>query len=57
VGGGVFNRADGLAEEMGADLWAYSPADVVDLLTNDPVGRGEEVREEAPVRKRKSRAA
>jgi len=57
VGGGVFNRADGLAEEMGADLWAYSPADVVDLLINDPVGRGEEVREEAPARKRKSRAA
>jgi methanogenic corrinoid protein MtbC1 len=57
VGGGVFNRADGLAEEMGADLWAYSPADIVDLLTNDPVGRGEEVREEAPTRKRKARAA
>lgn len=58
VGGGVFNRADGLAEEMGADLWAYSPADVVDLLTNDPVGRGEETREvAAPVRKRRTRAA
>jgi methanogenic corrinoid protein MtbC1 len=32
VGGGVFNRADGLAEEMGVDQWAYSPADLVDLL-------------------------
>jgi methanogenic corrinoid protein MtbC1 len=57
VGGGVFNRADGLAEEMGADLWAYSPSDVVDLLLNDPVGRGEETRETTPIRKRKTRAA
>ena len=60
VGGGVFNRADGLAEEMGADLWAYSPYDVVDLLVNDPAGRGEEVAETvaaAPARKRKGRAA
>ena len=32
VGGGVFNRADGLAEEIGAHQWAYSPADLVDLL-------------------------
>ena len=29
VGGGVFNRADGLAEEIGADLWAKDPADLV----------------------------
>lgn len=60
VGGGVFNRADGLAEEMGADLWAYSPYDLVDLLVNDPAGRGEEVPQAAPAaqtRKRKGRAA
>jgi len=36
VGGGVFNRADGLAAEIGADEWAYSPADIVDLLTLAP---------------------
>ncbi|MDX2132863.1 MAG: cobalamin-dependent protein [Planctomycetota bacterium] len=36
VGGGVFNRADGLAEEIGIDLWCYSPADLVDLLTLPP---------------------
>lgn len=36
VGGGVFNRAEGLAEEIGADDWAYSPADLVDLLTLPP---------------------
>lgn len=33
VGGGVFNRADGLAQEIGADECAYSPLDLVDLLT------------------------
>jgi methanogenic corrinoid protein MtbC1 len=37
VGGGVFNRADGLAEEMGADAWAVSPLDVVDLLLTETI--------------------
>lgn len=46
VGGGVFNRAEGLAEEIGADEWAYSPADLVDLLTLAP-------EEEAPVQTHK----
>ncbi len=32
VGGGVFNRADGLAEEIGADVWATSPTDLVAIL-------------------------
>ena len=32
VGGGVFNRAEGLAEEIGADLWAKSPADLLTKL-------------------------
>lgn len=36
VGGGVFNRAEGLAQEIGAHDWAYSPADLVDLLTLEP---------------------
>lgn len=36
VGGGVFNRADGLAEEIGATMWTYSPLDLVDLLTLPP---------------------
>ena len=39
VGGGVFNRADGLAEEIGADLWATDPLDLVEMLA-----AGEEVR-------------
>ncbi len=36
VGGGVFNRADGLAEEIGADLWAYDPCDLVDSIADEP---------------------
>lgn len=36
VGGGVFNRADGLAEEIGADLWASDPMDLVETIENEP---------------------
>jgi methanogenic corrinoid protein MtbC1 len=32
VGGGVFNRAEGLAEEIGADVWARSPAELLEKL-------------------------
>lgn len=39
VGGGVFNRADGLAEEIGADLWANSPMAMVETLIADPARR------------------
>lgn len=36
VGGGVFNRADGLAEEMGADIWADTPLEMVESLVECP---------------------
>ncbi len=36
VGGGVFNRAEGLAEEIGADLWATSPAQLLERLAKQP---------------------
>jgi methanogenic corrinoid protein MtbC1 len=36
VGGGVFNRADGLAEEIGADLWAATPHEMVTVLAENP---------------------
>ncbi len=36
VGGGVFNRADGLAEEIGADLWAKNPSELVKALAKEP---------------------
>ncbi len=39
VGGGVFNRADGLAEEIGADLWATDPADLVEVIQLEPERR------------------
>ncbi len=35
VGGGVFNRAEGLAEEIGADLWAAHPLELVDMMIDD----------------------
>jgi methanogenic corrinoid protein MtbC1 len=42
VGGGVFNRAEGLAEEIGADAWATSPLELVDVLIHDGERRAEE---------------
>jgi methanogenic corrinoid protein MtbC1 len=51
VGGGIFNRAPGLAEEIGADLCAGSPADLLDKLV-----RCKDVRANKP-RKIRTRAA
>lgn len=39
VGGGVFNRAQGLAEEIGADLWAQDPLELLDALVDCPTTR------------------
>lgn len=39
VGGGVFNRAEGLAEEIGADLWARDPGELLDLLVTQRARR------------------
>lgn len=39
VGGGVFNRAEGLAEEIGADLWATSPTDLLAEMEDRPERR------------------
>jgi methanogenic corrinoid protein MtbC1 len=36
VGGGVFNRAEGLAEEIGADIWANDPLEMVETLIDSP---------------------
>lgn len=56
VAAGVFNRAEGLAEEIGADLWATSPRDLIDVLTNEPERRAES--EQRTVgRKRRKKAA
>lgn len=42
VGGGVFNRAEGLAEEIGADLWARDPRELLEQLENHPEKRANE---------------
>jgi methanogenic corrinoid protein MtbC1 len=39
LSGGVFNRAEGLAEEVGADLFAPNPLEALELLTNYPQKR------------------
>ena len=39
VGGGVFNRADGLAEEIGSDLWAKDPHELLRRLAAEPSRR------------------
>ncbi|MFA9479088.1 B12-binding domain-containing protein [Phycisphaerales bacterium AB-hyl4] len=45
VGGGVFNRAEGLAEEIGADLWANDPGELVQTMAENPDRRmGEDQR-------------
>lgn len=35
VAGGVFNRAEGLAEEIGADLWAEDPLELVQIMIDE----------------------
>lgn len=42
VGGGVFNRAEGLAEEMGVDVWAEDPMEMVHALIHDADRRADE---------------
>lgn len=42
VGGGVFNRAEGLAEEIGADLWAATPAELCQTIAKNPGKRMDE---------------
>ncbi|MFM9996710.1 MAG: B12-binding domain-containing protein [Phycisphaerales bacterium] len=42
VGGGVFNRAEGLAEEIGADLWANDPFELVEAMQSQGTRRAED---------------
>jgi methanogenic corrinoid protein MtbC1 len=55
VGGGVFNRAEGLAEEIGADLWASSPVELAHLMIERPYQRAADGQRTVG-RKRKTRA-
>lgn len=54
VGGGVFNRAEGLAEEIGADLWATDPMELVGVITEAPAHRAQ-VNETASATARRTR--
>lgn len=56
VGGGVFNRAEGLAEEIGADIWATSPMEMAETLIEEPARRAA-VNQRTVGRNRKRKAA
>ncbi len=57
VGGGVFNRAEGLAQEIGADLWASSPQELCQQIVEQPGRRMDEAQRTVGRRRRKSAAA
>lgn len=44
VGGGVFSRAEGLAEEIGAEMCAADPFELVEMLKDQPVRAARVVR-------------
>jgi methanogenic corrinoid protein MtbC1 len=56
VGGGVFNRAEGLAEEIGADVWAEDPIEMVHALIYDAKRRADDSQRTVG-RTRRSRSA
>ena len=57
VGGGVFNRAEGLAEEIGADIWADSPVNLVQTLDTQAERRMGADQRTVGRRRRQTRAA
>lgn len=57
VGGGVFNRAPGLAEEIGADLWASTPSELLERLMAEPTRRAPEEQRTVGRSRRNGRAA
>ena len=57
VGGGVFARAPGLAEEIGADLWASEDPDLRAAILDDPARRAIPEQRTVGRGKRTSRAA
>ncbi len=57
VGGGVFNRAEGLAEEIGADLWANDPLQLAQRLADEPDRRATEDQRTVGLRRKRREAA
>lgn len=57
VGGGVFNRAEGLAEEIGADLWAKTPRELLEIMPDEVHRRATEDQRTVGRTKRNTKAA
>ncbi len=57
VGGGVFARAQGLAEEIGADLWADTPGELLEAMTAQPERRATTTQRTVGRNKRRTKAA
>lgn len=57
VGGGVFSRAEGLAEEIGADLWADDPTELVEKMAEEPQRRMSADQRTVGRKRRSSKAA
>ncbi|MHC5024243.1 MAG: cobalamin B12-binding domain-containing protein [Planctomycetota bacterium] len=57
VGGGIFNRAEGLAEEIGADLWAKSPRELIEKMVTQKDRRATEEQRTVGRTKRSTKAA
>jgi len=47
VGGGVFNRAEGLADEIGIEFSVANPLELVELLADEPVRAAQPARQVA----------
>jgi methanogenic corrinoid protein MtbC1 len=56
VGGGVFNRAEGLAEEIGADVWATNPLELVEVMISQSAKRAD-LEQRTVGRKRRAKVA
>jgi methanogenic corrinoid protein MtbC1 len=55
--GGVFNRADGLAEEIGSDLFAPNPLDALGMLQKYPFKRATPEQQTVGRKRRTKKAA
>jgi methanogenic corrinoid protein MtbC1 len=57
VGGGIFNRAEGLAEEIGADLWAKTPRELLEKMVTHQDRRATDEQRTVGRTKRSTKAA
>jgi methanogenic corrinoid protein MtbC1 len=57
VGGGIFNRAPGLAEEIGADLWACGPRELLSKLVTESDRRADRTQRSVGKTRRNAKVA